>query len=154
LKKIKIDKNRSSVIKKKKKTRKTMAKKDYSNWTKEELIRQIKQPEKPRTIIWAGKDGEVAGMYKAIFIWVMMISLLLSSCMKRDITTLIEEIKPAVVTIITFGPQERTFMNGSYWWMNYELPGRVTKRTSENSARPINFDSTKSRTLKKDILKI
>ncbi|GAI74434.1 unnamed protein product, partial [marine sediment metagenome] len=54
-------------------------------------------------------------MYKAIFIWVMMISLLLSSCIKRDITTLIEEIKPAVVTIITFGLQKRTTDIFDYW---------------------------------------
>lgn len=57
-------------------------------------------------------------IFSSIFLSLVAI-MFLFSCAKRDITTLIEEIKPAVVTIITFGLKERTGpWVENYWWMD------------------------------------
>ena len=45
----------------------------------------------------------------------IVICLPFISCAKRDLTSLINEIKPAVVTIITFGSQERGTPPWEYW---------------------------------------
>jgi len=53
-------------------------------------------------------------IFSSIFLSLVAI-MFLFSCANRDITTLIEEIKPAVVTIITFGLQKRSAGIVDYW---------------------------------------